>query len=101
MAKYKYGDKLIYHKPKHSSNPSLNAKDLKPSEHGEEYDYTIKKYWIFLQEVDGYCTCLTPTFKLNYIKVTDVHLRKANIFEQIFFKRRFPDFNKYLNDDGV
>ena len=92
MIKYKAGDKVVYNKPKHSTHPSPNAKDLKPSELGEEYDYNIKKYWIVLTCTQNVVTICTPTQKILHFVPNDKNLRKASIWDRIFNRKEFPDF---------
>ena len=86
----KIGDKVVYRKWKHSKHPSPKSTCVYPAEHGDDYDYAVDKYWLFLREDKGNIVCRTRTGKEVIVHSEDSNLRKANIIERIFRKDRFP-----------
>lgn len=86
----KRGDKVVYLKPKHSSIPSPRGINVSPSDHGEDYDYTIKKYWTIFETDGDTIACITRRNKIIEVKIGDPHLRKANLWERILLSSRFP-----------
>ena len=91
MKTYKPGDRVIYRKPKRSSNPTPRAKDLHPAEHGEAYSYAVDKYWAVTRNLDkDRIEVMTRTGKLHEIQTDDPRLKKASILESLFYSNRFP-----------
>lgn len=87
----KTGDKVIYLKPKHSTHPSPRGININPSDHGEDYDYTIKKYWVVIDTDEETVACRTRRNKIVEVNVKDPHLRKATIWERLFLRNKFPN----------
>lgn len=42
---YSVGDLVVYRKSKRSTAPGPRAKNIQPATHGEEYGYSVDKYW--------------------------------------------------------
>jgi len=87
----KTGDKVIYIKPKHSDHPSPRGINLSPSDLGEDYDYTIKKYWVVIDTDGETVACRTRRGKIIEVDMKDPHLRKATIWERLFQRGKFPN----------
>lgn len=85
------GDLVVYFTSKQSNKPSNRAVQVHPSRYGEGYGYQIKKYWI-VQEVDssGSVTVRTRRGKVRSVDSNDHCLRRANLFEKLFQRNRFP-----------
>jgi hypothetical protein len=83
-------DWVVYTREKHSLSPGRRAKNIEPSPHGEMYSYEVDKYWIVRQVLDGEVVLQTRRGKSHTLPATDARLRKANLWERLFFAQRFP-----------
>jgi len=85
------GDFLIYRKAKVSPRPGPRARNVLPSEKGENYYYEVDKYWA-VEDVleDGRLVAVTRTGKHVTLTPADEKLRKARLLERVLFRRRFP-----------
>lgn len=89
----KTGDPVIYIKHKRSPRPGPRAEDIRPAEHGEDYDYTVDKYWAVksLREEDGTVELVTRRGKVNRIRLDDPNLRRPNFLERWLHRNDFPE----------
>ncbi len=83
-------DWVVYTREKHSLSPGRRAKNILPSPHGEMYSYEVDKYWVVRQVKDGLLILETRRGKQHSLPVGDFRLRKANLWERLFFAHRFP-----------
>ncbi|MEQ1827706.1 MAG: hypothetical protein ABL921_17230 [Pirellula sp.] len=83
-------DWVVYTREKHSLSPGPRAKNISPSPRGEMYSYEVDKYWIVRQVVDGEVLLETRRGKCHRLPANDSRLRKANLWERLFFSQRFP-----------
>ena len=89
--KYKSGDWVVYRMAKQSTAPGKRAKKVVGSRYGEEYHYQVDKYWIVEQlNDDGEVIVRTRRGKTRTVDSSDGCLRRANLLEKIFLRRRFP-----------
>lgn len=88
---YSVGDCVVYRKPKRSTRPGRRATDVHPAPCGDDYSYVVPKYWV-VRDVLGEHTIevCTRRGKRHRLRVNDPRLRKANLLEGIFLRRRFP-----------
>ena len=84
------GNYVVYRKTKHSRHPGPRARDIHPAEHGEDYNYTVDKYWVVVDIGGDNIICKTRTGKEVNVHIGDPNLRKAHILERIFKHHRFP-----------
>jgi hypothetical protein len=85
------GDPLIYRKPKVSSRPGPRARNIQPSENGDDYYYEVEKFWTVANVLDdGRLLAVTRTGKGVYLSPEDERLRKARLIERLRYRRRFP-----------
>ena len=91
-------DWVVYTREKHSLSPGRRAKNILPSPHGEMYSYEVDKYWVVRQVKDGMLILETRRGKQHSLPVGDFRLRKANLWERLFFAHRFP--NRSLASDA-
>ena len=85
------GDPLIYRKPKVSPRPGPRARNVQPSESGEDYYYEVDKFWTAANvQDDGRLVAVTRTGKKVYLSPEDERLRKARLIERLRYKERFP-----------
>lgn len=83
-------DWVVYTREKHSLSPGRRAKNILPSPHGEMYSYEVDKYWVVRQVAEGLLILETRRGKQHALPVSDFRLRKANLWERLFFSHRFP-----------
>jgi hypothetical protein len=85
------GDFLIYTKSKVSHRPGPRARNVHPSEKGDDYYYEVDKYWTVADVLeDGRLVAKTRTGKQVFLTPEDEKLRKARLIERLLFRRRFP-----------
>lgn len=85
------GDFVIYRKTKHSNLPGPRAENIQPARNGDTYAYTVDKYWL-VQAVldDGTIVATTRRGKTNLLKSDDPMLHRANWFQKLIYRSRFP-----------
>lgn len=85
------GDPVIYRKFKYSSTPGPRAKDVDPAPRGEDYTYSIDKFWVVVELCSENRVLLeTRRGKQHVVELTDPNLRHARWWEKIFYRDRFP-----------
>ncbi len=85
------GDYLIYRKSKASPRPGPRARNVQPSENGDDYYYEVDKYWTVSDVLDdGRLVAVTRTGKRVYLTPEDERLRKAGLLARALHRRRFP-----------
>lgn len=84
-------DWVVYTQKKHSLSPGRRAKNIFPSPHGEMYSYEVDKYWVVRQVNDGLLVLETRRGKQHSLPISDARLRRANLWERLFFASRFPN----------
>ncbi|MBI2193747.1 MAG: hypothetical protein HYU36_17365 [Planctomycetes bacterium] len=91
MGKYQIGDRVVYHKTKHSTHPTSRAQDMHPAEHGDEYSYIVDKYWTVVRVLDDRTIEVrTRKGKVHHLDVNDPLLRKAGPLESWWYRDQFP-----------
>ena len=83
-------DWVVFTRQKHSLSPGKRAKHISPSPHGEMYSYQVDKYWIVRQVKDGMLVLETRRGKQHTLPITDSRVRRASLWEKLFFASRFP-----------
>lgn len=64
---------------------------MTPGAKGEQYNYVVDKYWAIAEiHEDGTVTIKTRRGKTHLIKLDDPCLRRANLWERLFYSSRFP-----------
>jgi len=87
---FQAGDWVIYRKTKHSRNPGPRAANIDAAAHGDEYSYTVDKFWIVARvNDDGTILLRTRGGKRHTIGVDDFNVRKANWWERWRYRDRF------------
>lgn len=84
------GDFVIYRKSKQSTQPGPRAANVQPARNGDNYSYTVDKFWI-VEEVmeDGTVIAATRRGKKNEIRSDDPLLKRANLLERFLYRSRF------------
>jgi len=96
---FRPNDWVIYTREKHSLSPGPRAKNIAPSPHGEMYSYEVDKYWIVRDVHDDEIVVVTRKGKPHTLPVHDLRLRKANLWERLFFSNRFPTKSQLTQSD--
>lgn len=99
MASFCKGDHVVYHADKTSARPGRRAEDIYPSEHGEDYSYTVDKYWTVMALEGDEVVVRTRTGKTRRINVDDRRLRKASFLEKMRYAKRFPGLAHSVETD--
>lgn len=87
---FQTGDWVVYRKTKHSPQPGPRADNVVPAEHGDDYTYTVDKYWVVEQvKEDGTLLLRTRRGKEHTIRSSDPNLRKARWWERRLYRSRF------------
>jgi len=85
------GDRLIYRKRKVSPRPGPRARNIQPTEHGDDYYYEVDKFWTVADILDdGQLLAVTRTGKKVYLSAEDERVRKAKLIERLRYRERFP-----------
>jgi hypothetical protein len=88
------GDWIIYRKTKFSTHPGPRAQNVSPAEHGDEYAYTVDKFWIVAEvRSDGTLLLRTRKGKAHAVRADDPNLRKANWWDRWRFRERFESID--------
>lgn len=91
MKDYRVGDPVVYRKSKVSPHPGTRARDVHPSEHGDDYSYHVDKYWTVAEVPDeDHVTVLTRSGKRHLLNVGDPSLHKANLWQRLLHRGKFP-----------
>lgn len=89
-AHYHPGDWVIYRKTKFSTHPGPRAQNVNPATSGEQYSYTVDKFWIVAQVLaEGELLVNTRRGKLHRVSAGDPDLHRARWWERLFYRRRF------------
>lgn len=99
------GDWIVYCKTKYSQHPGERARNVEPTTKGEEYCYTVDKYWVVESVTPGGQICLrTPGGKRHVVAADDLHLRRPTLWERIWYRSRFLSAEQQKvasNSDGM
>ena len=88
--KLKAGNFIVYQKEKISAHPSPRAENVFPARHGDTYSYVIEKFWKVLRVFeDDSIEIGTRCGKRRILPQGDHRVRKAGLWERLFFKDRF------------
>lgn len=89
--KFEPGDHLIYRKLKASPRPGPRARNVQPSEKGDDYYYEVDKFWTVAEVLeDGRMVAVTRTGKQVCLTPRDWRLRKPRLLERMRYRGRFP-----------
>ena len=87
---FQQGDWVVYRKTKSSVRPGPRAQNVSASEHGDQYTYTVDKFWIVDQILeDGSLRLITRRGKTHVVRPNDPNLHRASWWERMCFRKRF------------
>jgi hypothetical protein len=88
---FRPGDPVIYRKQKFSRHPGPNAVAITPASNGDDYSYSVDKYWRVVAVLPGRQLLLcTRRGKRHTVAADDPALHPASWWERLLFRRRFP-----------
>jgi len=88
------GDYLIYRKSKVSPRPGPRARNVQPSEKGDDYYYEVDKFWTLSDVLDdGRLVAVTRSGKRVFLTPEDERIRKAGLLARMVYRRRFPSLS--------
>jgi hypothetical protein len=87
--KYKVEDKVVFRVHKTATSPGQRAKNVRPDEKGEFYNYEVDKYWKVRETKRDSVILETRTGKRHEVLCNNRKLRKANLIERILYKEKF------------
>lgn len=88
---YSVGDLVVYRKSKRSTAPGPRAKNIQPASHGEDYGYSVDKYWRVAGVAEGgQVVVVTRRGKVHHLSPDDQCLRPAQWWERLFMSGKFP-----------
>jgi len=88
---FKPGDWVVYRMQKHSTRPGPRAEGVQPAPRGEDYSYHVDKFWtVVAVQPDGKVVARTRRGKEHVLEPDDPLLRRANWWERLLWRKRFP-----------
>lgn len=95
------GDWVIYRKTKFSTHPGPRAENIAPASKGDEYAYTVDKFWVVEHcGEDGTLVLRTRRGKKHTVEEDAPQLRKANLWERWRYRARFLAITNSTDTDG-
>lgn len=92
---FRPGDWVIYRKTKHSSRPGPRAQNVAPSPNGDEYAYTVDKFWIVTEvHGDGSIVLQTRKGKKHVLSADVPNLYVPNFLQRWWYAQRFENVAK-------
>ena len=89
-SRVRVGDWMIYRKTKRSNQPGPRAKGVRSAQRGDDYAYTVDKFWVVAEIIDDERIQLrTRQGKEHVISMGDPQLRRANWWERFLYRDRF------------
>ena len=88
---YQIGAPIVYEHDEITNRPSAGVRDLRPSEHGEYYYYSILDYLRVIEVLrDGRVIAVARDRQRLCFWPDDSSFRKARLTERLFHSPRFP-----------
>lgn len=93
---FKAGDWVVYRKTKQGPAPGPRARHVTASHKGDNYGYTVDKYWVVEDLLaDGTVLLKTRRGKQNRLDSDDPALRKAGLLTRWMYRSRFLDIERH------
>lgn len=87
---FRVGTAVVYTKQKTSLSPGKRAEEISPSTKGDTYTYVVDKFWVVEEVLEsGYLKLRTRRGKEHIIAIDDPMLRRATLWERMFYAGRF------------
>ncbi|MEZ5941272.1 MAG: hypothetical protein R3C18_07770 [Planctomycetaceae bacterium] len=84
------GDWVICRKTKHSTHPGPRAQQVAPASNGDQYSYTVDKFWVVTEvRDDGSVVLQTRRGKQHVMPADTPNLHVANFLERWWYGSRF------------
>jgi hypothetical protein len=96
---FRKGDWVVYRKLKFTTHPGNRAHGVEASVHGDDYSYFVDKYWIVAEVlVDHKLLLKTRRKKTHIVDDSDLNLRRASMWDRLWYRRRFIDLQRLTSD---
>lgn len=83
---------MVYQVTKHSSRPGVRAESITPATQGDQYSYTVKKFWRIVEQTeDDKVVAETRRGKRHVISKNDPCLRHVTWWERIVYRSRLAN----------
>ena len=83
-------DRVIFRRQRYKPRPGRHAREIRPAVNGDDYCYTINKYWVVSEILnDGQIVLQTPRGKRRVVRADDPNLRHASWLDKIRYRYRF------------
>lgn len=89
---YQPGDWVIFTMTKFSSNPGPRASNIHATSGGEDYAYTVDKFWVVIETRDnGEVVLQTRRGKRHVVPANDFRLRRTSMIENHRHRNRYAE----------
>ncbi len=101
ISTYHPGDWVIYRKTKHSPKPGRRAQGVMPARNGDEYTYTVDKFWIVMEvRDDGSLVLKTRRGKQHVLPADLPNLHRTNLLQRWWYRSSFESVQQNQADSG-
>jgi hypothetical protein len=76
---------------KRSTHPGPRARHVRPERSGEGYQYEVDKFWAVGEVRNDQLVLITRRGKVRVVESNDPLVRRANWWQQIVYRDKFPD----------
>jgi hypothetical protein len=84
------GDWVVYRKTKFSTHPGPRAQNVTAARSGDQYAYTVDKFWVVANVLDnGQLVLHTRRGKEHVVDADDPDLHRARWWERLIYRQRF------------
>ena len=88
--RFRVGDWVVFRKTKFSRQPGPRATHVQPAPNGDQYAYTVDKFWVVHELLPGNrVRLITRTGKIHVHDADDLRLRHARLWERMIWRDRF------------
>ena len=89
--KFAVGDCVVFRKTKFSEHPGPRASQIQPAAHGDNYAYTVDKFWVVTEVDDDEVKVVTRRGKRHRFAADDLRLRPAKLWERLWYRDRYDE----------
>ena len=89
------GDEVVYRKSKQTTHPGPRAQHVRPAAKGDNYSYTVDKFWVVQKGRDnGDLVVTTRRGKTHVIDRGDRNLRRPTLLERLRYRARLAQLRQ-------
>ncbi|MCA9057064.1 MAG: hypothetical protein KDA85_01135 [Planctomycetaceae bacterium] len=98
---FQIGDWVVYRKTKFSNHPGPRAHNLYAARNGDQYTYTVDKFWVVAAiNEDGMLLLQTRRGKQHTVRPNDPLLRHPTWLERWRYRTRFPSLSATISEQA-